>query len=80
MGCYYGVGFYITLVNAPIENKLDLPKIAHPQTNSSRVDSGLTEEEVALATSREGKSLSAEISWSGDGRFWVSPVKCHKGL
>ncbi len=46
---------------------LDLRKIARSQGKSARVESGLTEGEVALATSKEGRPLSAEISWSGDG-------------
>ncbi len=44
-----------------------LPKIARSQGKSARDESGLTEREVALATSREDRPLSAEISWSGDG-------------
>ena len=47
--------------------KLALPKIAGSQDKSARVESGLTEGEVALATSRQDRPLSAEISWSGDG-------------
>ena len=46
---------------------LDLCKIARSQGKSARAESGLTEGEVALATSREGRPLSAEVSWSGDG-------------
>ncbi|MBI1857184.1 hypothetical protein HY003_00070 [Candidatus Saccharibacteria bacterium] len=46
-------------------NKLDLRKIARSQAKSARVGSGLAEGEVA--TSKEDRPLSAEISWSGDG-------------
>ncbi|MBI1856731.1 hypothetical protein HY003_03405 [Candidatus Saccharibacteria bacterium] len=48
-------------------SKLDLRKIARSQGKSARADSGLTEGEVALATSKEGRPLPLEISWSGDG-------------
>ncbi|MBI1857020.1 GDP-mannose 4,6-dehydratase [Candidatus Saccharibacteria bacterium] len=46
---------------------LDLRKIARSQGKSARVESGLTEGEVALATSKEDRPLPLEISWSGDG-------------
>ncbi|MBI1856824.1 hypothetical protein HY003_00645 [Candidatus Saccharibacteria bacterium] len=53
---------------------LDLCKIARSQGKSARVYSGLTEGEVALAASKEGRPLSAEVSWSENGRFCVSRV------
>ena len=54
--------------------RLVLPKIARSQSKSARAESGLTEGEVALATSREDRPLSAEVSWSGMGELCVSPV------
>ncbi len=54
----HGLSFY--------EAQLDLRKIARSQDKSARVESGLAEGEVALATSSEDRPLSAEISWSGD--------------
>ncbi len=48
-------------------SKLDLRKSARSQGKSARAGSGLTDREVAIATSKEGKVLPAEVSWSGDG-------------
>ncbi|MBI1857314.1 hypothetical protein HY003_03630 [Candidatus Saccharibacteria bacterium] len=49
------------------QDLLDLRKIARSQAKSARVGSGLTEGEVAIATSREDRPLPAEMNWSGDG-------------
>ena len=52
-----------------------LREIARSQGKSSRAESGLTEGEVALATSKEGKWFPAVVSWSGDEELWVSPAQ-----
>ncbi|MBI1857388.1 DNA polymerase III subunit gamma/tau [Candidatus Saccharibacteria bacterium] len=52
------------------DHSLDLRKIARSQAKSARADSGLTEGEVAaLVTSKEGRPLPLEISWSGDAEI-----------
>ncbi len=49
------------------QDLLDLRKIARSQSKPARAESGLSEGEVALESSRKDRPLPPEISWSGDG-------------